>query len=689
MKKIILSLLMITFVLPSMARKLTVLSVSGRPVVIENSVRKPIKPGDELTDEAVINIPYNSSMDLIDRQASKQYHIKTPGRNTLSEFLSNGKNGVSDVTKRYLDYVTEQVNGAAKRAQRAHSDAATITRQVATFTPKEEEKSSEEESLADKWKKVFNKFVKKNTDEFEDFRSKAIKEFEAFRTKINEEYANFIEENWGSYEREKPMEQPKDEEIDPLIIPRDGKDRLPPIKSVPIKVQDDNIQILDVPTPQPLPILPIIQEEQAIVVDTVVLPKPEPVPEPSLVPDTLGLPHPEVEELPIDVPIPTVDVPKPEIELLPVVLPVPVGHEVLFFGTKVYVRYAPETPFSMPTLNEKSIADAWRILSGEDFNNTIADCLTIRQQLHLSDWAYLELLQQVCNTLLGKDTNEATMLMAYIYCQSGYKMRLGKTASRLYMLFASRHNIYNYDYYILNGENFYPLNCNEETLSICTLPYPEEEALSLVLTEEPILADNASPVRTLANTISPKMEGQVAVNTNLINFYETYPSSEIGGDLMTRWAMYANTPMAKSVVEQLYPKLKEQLNGLNQRDAVNKLLAFVQHSLEYKYDEDVWGHDRAFFAEETLFYPYADCEDRSILFSRLVRDLLGMPVALVFYPGHLATAVAFSEQVAGDYIPIKDDNFVVCDPTYIGAPVGRTMPGLDSNGIRVIVLNKQ
>ena len=157
MKKIILSLLMITFVLPSMARKLTVLSVSGRPVVIENSVRKPIKPGEELTDDAVINIPYNSSMDLIDRQASKQYHIKTPGRNTLSEFLSNGKNGVSDVTKRYLDYVTEQVNGAAKRAQRAHSDAATITRQVATFTPKEEEKSSEEESLADKWKKDFDK----------------------------------------------------------------------------------------------------------------------------------------------------------------------------------------------------------------------------------------------------------------------------------------------------------------------------------------------------------------------------------------------------------------------------------------------------------------------------------------------------------------------------------------------------
>ncbi len=692
MKKIILSLLLCIVAQTALPRKLTVISVSGRPVVIENSERKPIKAGAELSDDAVISIPYNASLDLVDRQAGKQYHIKTPGRNTLSVFLANGKNGVSSVTKRYLDYVTEQMNGGAKRAQRAHSDAATITREVAKYDPEKEADDSDEDDDdewdVEKWKKDFNKTAEENRQEYEEFRQQIIKEYEEFRAEINQEYAEFLADPWAEYKREEaePV-PPKEPDVKPLVIPKNGKDRLPPIKSVPIKVKDDNIKIFELPTPQPLPVLPIVQDDRATVVDTVVLPKPDPVPEPNLVPDTLGLSHPVVQEHPIDVPNPTIDVPKPEIELLPIApLPAPVGNEVLFFGTKVYVRYAPEEPFRLASLNEKDIAEAWLTLSDDDYNNTIADCLTIRHQLHLSDWAYLELLQCVANTLLGKDTNEATMLMAYIYCQSGYKMRLGKTQSRLFMLFASRHNIYNRDYYILNGENYYPLNCNEETLSICALPYPEEQALSLVLTEEPVLADEATPVRSLVNSISPKMEANVSVNKNLIDFYETYPSSEIGGDLMTRWAMYANTPMAKNVVEELYPKLKEQLGGLSQRDAVSKLLAFVQHSLEYKYDDEVWGHDRAFFAEETLYYPYADCEDRSILFSRLVRDLLEMPVALVFYPGHLATAVAFSEQVNGDYIPIKDENFVVCDPTYIGAPIGRSMPGLDSSRIRVIVL---
>lgn len=725
MKKIILSLLLCIVAQTALARKLVVLSVSGRPVVIENSERKAIKPGAVLDENAVISIPYNSSLDLVDRQASKQYHIKTPGRNQLSVFLSDKKNGVNSVTKRYLDYVTEQMNGGEKRAQRAHSDAATITREVAKYTPEEE--SLDKETLArlktllegedldnlanmddeklkeilsllsdgeeeedewdpEKWKQEFEKFADDNKREYEEFRQQIIKEYEEFRAEINQEYAQFLADPWAEYEREEAEPQPKEPEVKPLVIPKNGKDRMPPIKSKPIKVLDDNIKVLDLPTPQPLPILPIVQEDRATVVDTVVIPQPEPMPEPELVPDTMGMKTLVVKERNIDVPDP-IAIQKPELKELPFEpVPAPVGREVMFFGTKVYVRYAPETPFRLASLYEGDIAEAWLTLSGEDFNNTIADCLSIRHQLHLSDWAYLELLQCVANTLLGKDTNEAAMLMAYIYCQSGYKMRLGKSQTRLYMLFASRHNIYNHDYYILNGENFYPLNCDESTMSICNLPYPEEEALSLVMTEEPVLADEATPARSLVNNISPKMEAEVSVNKNLIDFYETYPSSEIGGDLMTRWAMYANTPMAKAVTEQLYPKLKAQLGGLSQRDAVGKLLAFVQHSLEYKYDDEVWGHDRAFFAEETLFYPYADCEDRSILFSRLVRDLLGMPVALVFYPGHLATAVAFGEQVAGDYIPIKDENFVVCDPTYIGAPIGRSMPGLDSKGIRVIVL---
>lgn len=150
--------------------------------------------------------------------------------------------------------------------------------------------------------------------------------------------------------------------------------------------------------------------------------------------------------------------------------------------------------------------------------------------------------------------------------------------------------------------------------------------------------------------------------------------------------MYANTPMSNDIKESLYPHLRKLINSCGQSEAVNKLLNLVQTGFVYEYDDKVWGYDRAFFSEETLFYPYCDCEDRSILFSRLVRDLLGLDVILVFYPGHLATAVAFTEKVSGDFIIYKDKRFVLSDPTYIGAPVGMTMPEMDNKTAKIILL---
>lgn len=90
---------------------------------------------------------------------------------------------------------------------------------------------------------------------------------------------------------------------------------------------------------------------------------------------------------------------------------------------------------------------------------------------------------------------------------------------------------------------------------------------------------------------------------------------------MTRWAMYANTPLDSSVKQKLYPALAEAMDGKSYPEAADILLDFVQTAFVYEYDNKVWDGDRAFFAEESLYYPYCDCEYRSILFSRIVRDL--------------------------------------------------------------------
>jgi hypothetical protein len=113
---------------------------------------------------------------------------------------------------------------------------------------------------------------------------------------------------------------------------------------------------------------------------------------------------------------------------------------------------------------------------------------------------------------------------------------------------------------------------------------------------------------------------------------------------------------------------------MSEIEAVNLLLRFVQTAFKYKTDAGQFGFENYLFLEETLYYPYSDCEDRSVLFAWLVRSLLGLQVVGLNYPGHIATAVKFSDATKGDTVTFNHVKYVVSDPTYINATAGMTMP---------------
>ena len=357
-----------------------------------------------------------------------------------------------------------------------------------------------------------------------------------------------------------------------------------------------------------------------------------------------------------------------------------------YLGSSLQVRKPQNGSFNLSGVSENAIADAWEQLCDPRFNNMLIDCIKLRASLKLCDWAYLMMLQALADNYCGKDTNKATLLMAFLYSQSGYRMRLGQSEGRLEMLYASLHDIYKTPYILLDGEKYYTMSDKADRVQVNAAKYPKEQSMSLWVPDYPQVSYTVSPIRTLTSKRFPDMSIQVTTNKSLLPFFNSYPASEVGGDFMTRWAMYANVPMWRETREELYVQLKRHLNGKSQLDAVERLLNWVQTAFVYEYDDKVWGRDRAFFPDESLYYPYCDCEDRSILFSRLIRDLLGLPCVLVYYPGHLATAVCFSEAVNGDYIIVNGKRFVVCDPTYIGASVGATMPNMDNSTAKVIIL---
>lgn len=461
---------------------------------------------------------------------------------------------------------------------------------------------------------------------YEEFKQQVNQDFSNFRKQANEQYAKFLEEAWEQFHTLPAIPKPKDETTPPIVAPDEDKDKPIDNRNIPIK----NVVTPPVPTPQPVPVEPIKE-------------------------------HPQPQEYTVD---------------------------FLYCGTKCSVRINKEVKSALTNLkcDNNNLSKTWTSLSNKGLmNNTIRDCLALRMNMNLCDWAYLNLLYSLSKAIYGK-SNEATMLTSYIYCQSGYKMKFGRSGQSIYLLYASEHGIYDTSYFKIDNIRYYPFECDKNQLEICKGAYPQEKPLSLYIPQKQAFEYKASNLRTLTSKRYPDVQVQVQVNKNMIEFYNTYPTSEINGNFMTRWAMYANTPLDERVKSQLYPNLTEKIKGLNQLEAVNKLLNWVQTAFVYEYDDKVWGHDRAFFAEETLYYPYCDCEDRAILFTRLIRDLLGLQTILVYYPGHLASAVSFTDEVSGDYILLKGKRFIITDPTYIGAPVGKTMPDMNNSQANVILL---
>ena len=465
-------------------------------------------------------------------------------------------------------------------------------------------------------------YFQNRRQEFASFIEKRQSEFARFRDSVNLEYTKFMRSAWQKYYGEEPIPAPGVEPV-PVI---DYENEPKPINSEPIEFEIEQPPII-IEDPEPVPIdpMPVVQDDP-------------------------------VDRISLD-----------------------------FFTSDLAIRL----PKHRPILNahdEEAVADMWDELAS-GFNCTLSDLFSHRKNLALCDWAYLELCQALAGTVY-EDASEMAVLDAFLLAQSGFKVRLARDKEEeLHYLLATNRLLCGHRYFVIGEDNYFLLDKDISELYIFDKEFSSEQALRMEISQEMNLKENEVYCKSLTAEASPELSLSVCVNKNLIDFYNTYPSSMRASDSGSKWQIYAQTPISQGVKNQLYPELRRQLAGKTEAEAANLLLNLVQTGFSYGYDQEIWGcADRPFFAEETLYYPYSDCEDRAILYSHLIRDLLGLDVVLLHYPNHLATAVCFNEDVKGDYLLYDGKRYVVCDPTYIHAPVGLTMKDMDNSVAKIIVL---
>lgn len=457
--------------------------------------------------------------------------------------------------------------------------------------------------------------------DFEEWKQEQERQFQEFRDERDKAFMEMLQEAWefiDTEEYEQALDEPKVTEIPEPESERTESD-----------LSDEGVR--------------------RVQVDRQPLPDPEPEPEPEPAEDPLSEADPELADFRT------------------------LSTEFYHTGTEIPVD--PElADADLPEggYDEEAIGGFWHIAGTARYEPTIDGLLNQKSRLGLNDWGFAKLTWKTGLDIFDGSRDHANLFTWFVLTKTGYMTRIGHNEDRIYLLMATENRIYGANYFELSGVRYYALSFDDvppETgqLYTYTKDYPDtDRKISLVVEQLPSVEKDL-----LERTLTFQYAGQdyeisVQVDQSLIRFYEFYPQTDL--------EVYFNAPVTRQTAEGLLTQLEPIVEGMPETHAVNLILRFVQTAFGYKIDPDNFGREKPLFPEETLFYEYSDCEDRAILFSYLVRNLLGMEVIGLRYPGHIATAVRFDSDVEGDSVNYDGERFLISDPTFVNADIGMEMP---------------
>ena len=341
--------------------------------------------------------------------------------------------------------------------------------------------------------------------------------------------------------------------------------------------------------------------------------------------------------------------------------------DVNFYGRKVNLEYDPDLAIITENgISQKTIADFWKKASDSNYSLSVAALLDAKDEAALNDWSYYMLIKDFA-TGLYKDENLASLLTWFLLVRSGLDARVGIADNNVILLVPSETTLYGLSYLKIGGKNYYVVKKPNGGIKTYNADYSAANQFDFAQRKSPELGGTK-----VERTVSFKFDGQEYTfgfnyDQDLTKYYSDIP--------MAQYEIYFDAAPSTSLQESVVANLKPIVAGMDMPTAVNFLLRFVQLAFPYKTDPDQFGYEKYFYADEVFAYPYCDCEDRSVIYSYLVKNLLGKKVVGVEFPGHMATAVESTGlTMDGTRYSYKGEDYIIADPTYIRSSVGMCMP---------------
>jgi hypothetical protein len=472
------------------------------------------------------------------------------------------------------------------------------------------------------------------------------KEYADYVAKRDQEWLNYLKKEWSAFQSFKAVpvpEKPKPKRA-PVFEPKPKPETR--LESTPIHIPESS------PTAEPakLPVsVPYAKPKTSLESGTIPI---------SSNPSTV-----KPEQTPIPFPIQPLCKPAEPEEFTKEV-------EIPFYGKSFTLRYDPAlAKITAGTINKKVIVDFWEKASASNYTLAVERLLKTKAILNINDYGYLMLIQKFTDLLYPSAPNGSRLLTWFLLVRSGYSLRVAYQNDEVALLIPTHSMVYQKPYLTIDQTRYYIFpNVQGNTFNTYEEDYQKGRIFDFNI-KSPISFSGRKVCKTFTFNFNEKQYSVLLdYDPDLISFYNDYPT--------LNFEVYFDAVTSIQSRESILTALKPIVSGMDELQATNFLLRFVQTAFSYKTDPEQFGREKYFFAEEVFYYPYCDCEDRSVLFSYLVRELLGLKVVGLEYPGHIATAVALRSEVAGDYLTFAGDRYVLADPTFINAPVGMSMPDL-------------
>jgi hypothetical protein len=531
--------------------------------------------------------------------------------------------------------------------------------------------------------------------DYEKWLKKEQEKFQQFRDERDKEFTEFLKREWKEMQAmqgtlpdtiPKPVRVPI--YVPPPQVPKDTASKPVIIKETPVPKR---VEELPGKVPSPLPQAPKDTASRPVVIKETPVPK-------------------RVEEPPAKPPSPVPQAPK-DAESQPVVIKeilvpkreeVPAAHippllsspakrfttlDVPFFNAMLTLQRDDSLKMKLTgKIDKDAISDCWAALSRSNYEELLAQLQDDRNQMKLNDWGYALLLNQVGHKLFGS-RNEAALFAWFMLAKSGYDAKIGYSADQIRLLLPTTNRLFYVPYFTFDNDarRFYvaAIEPGEKPFDGHLFTYEgkypgADKNTDFVVKSIPNLNHVVAERKLRFSYGGKDFSFDIKLSKDAVEFFREYP--------LMNFEVYFGSATSPEAAQTLLSQWRPIVQGKTEQEAVNMVLRFVQTAFDYKTDPEQFGREKPLFPDETLFYPFCDCEDRSILFAYMVKSLFGLDVVALDYPGHIATAVKFSGGISGDSIQFRGATYTICDPTYINADIGVCMPQFKSVNPNVIVI---